>query len=250
MKGFFITATGTDVGKTVVTAALTCVLRQQGFSVGVAKPAASGAVRQADGSLRSEDASLLMAAAGLDEGWRDTVNPYCLEAPLAPATAAELENLSINPALLLERIDQLAAVHDLVLVEGAGGLTTPLCEDYLICDLAKALQLPLLIVAQATLGSVNTALLTAAYAKSQGLQTAALLLNRWPAQPGILEESTLAYMKRLTGLPVWSLLPDIPGLTMTDASLGELPQLAPAAFDLDALLAYGNLERRVDFEQE
>ena len=64
MKGFFITATGTDVGKTVVTAALTCALRQKGFSVGVAKPAASGAVRQANGSLRSEDASLLMAAAG------------------------------------------------------------------------------------------------------------------------------------------------------------------------------------------
>lgn len=238
MKGFFITATGTDVGKTVVTAALTCALRQQGFSVGVAKPAASGAVRQADGSLRSEDASLLMAAAGLDESWRDTVNPYCLEAALAPATAAELENVTIEPSLLLERIGQIADAHDLVLVEGAGGLTTPLCEEYLICDLAKALQLPLLIVAQATLGSVNTALLTAAYAKSQGLHTAALLLNRWPAQPSVLEESTVAYMKRLTGLPVWSFLPDIPSLNMTDASLGELPRLAPAAFDMDALLAY------------
>ncbi|MDD3156955.1 dethiobiotin synthase [Anaeromusa sp.] len=238
MKGFFITATGTDVGKTVVTAALTCALRQQGFSVGVAKPAASGAVRQDDGSLRSEDASLLMAAAGLDESWRDTVNPYCLEAALAPATAAELENVTIEPSLLLERIGQIADAHDLVLVEGAGGLTTPLCEEYLICDLAKALQLPLLIVAQATLGSVNTALLTAAYAKSQGLHTAALLLNRWPAQPSVLEESTVAYMKRLTGLPVWSFLPDIPSLNMTDASLGELPRLAPAAFDMDALLAY------------
>ena len=238
MKGFFITATGTDVGKTVVTAALTCALRQQGFSVGVAKPAASGAVRQADGSLRSEDASLLMAAAGLDESWRDTVNPYCLKAALAPATAAELEKVAIDPAILLDRIGKLSAAHDLVLVEGAGGLTTPLHEDYLICDLAKALQLPLLIVAQATLGSVNTALLTAAYAKSQGLHTAALLLNRWPAQPSVLEESTVAYMKRLTGLPVWSFLPDIPSLNMTDASLGELPRLAPAAFDMDALLAY------------
>ena len=237
MKGFFITATGTDVGKTVVTAALTCALRQQGFSVGVAKPAASGAIRQADGSLRSEDASLLMAAAGLDESWRDTVNPYCLEAALAPATAAELEKVAIDPAILLDRIGKLSAAHDLVLVEGAGGLTTPLHEEYLICDLAKALQLPLLIVAQATLGSVNTALLTAAYAKSQGLNPAALLLNRWPAQPGILEESTIAYMKRLTGLPVWSFLPDIPGLNMADASLGELPQLAPASFNLEALLA-------------
>ena len=238
MKGFFITATGTDVGKTVVTAALTCALRQQGFSVGVAKPAASGAVRQADGSLHSEDASLLMAAAGLDESWRDTVNPYCLKAALAPATAAELEKVAIDPAILLDRIGKLSAAHDLVLVEGAGGLTTPLHEDYLICDLAKALQLPLLIVAQATLGSVNTALLTAAYAKSQSLNPAALLLNRWPAQPSVLEESTVAYMKRLTGLPVWSFLPDIPSLNMTDASLGELPRLAPAAFDMDALLAY------------
>ena len=61
-------------------------------------------VRQADGSLRSEDASLLMAAAGLDESWRDTVNPYCLEAALAPATAAELEQVTIHPEVLLDRI--------------------------------------------------------------------------------------------------------------------------------------------------
>lgn len=237
MKGFFITATGTDVGKTVVTAALACALRQQGRKVGVVKPAASGAVRQADGRLLSEDATFLLRAAGLDESWRPKVNPYCLETALAPAVAAPLEGVTIEPGALSRAVAEMAACHDLVLVEGAGGITAPLWEDYLVSDLARELALPLLIVTQPALGSVNTTLLTVDYARRHGLQPAALLLNRWPAQPGLLEESNLAYMQRLTGLPVWGRLPDIPDLDMAGGRLGSLAAAAQQALDLPALAA-------------
>jgi dethiobiotin synthetase len=161
-RGYFVTATDTGVGKTFVTAALAASLRARGRDVAVFKPVQSGAV--ADDP--SGDAVLLGA---------DCV--YAFSAPLAPLVAARAEGRTIELEPILARAGELARAHDLLLVEGAGGLLVPLADDLDLADLAAALGLPLVIVARAGLGTVNHTLLTIEAARTRGLDVAGVVLN-------------------------------------------------------------------------
>ena len=162
MSGYFIIGTDTGVGKTFVTAALAAALRARGRDVTVFKPVQSGA--SADDS--SGDAALLGA---------DCI--YAFAAPLAPLVAARAEGRAIELELILERARALAHEHELLLVEGAGGLLVPLGEEFNLADLAVALGLPLVVVARAGLGTVNHTLLTIEAARARGLEIAGVVLN-------------------------------------------------------------------------
>ncbi len=161
-RGYFVTATDTGVGKTFVTAALAASLRARGRDVAVFKPVQSGAA--ADDP--SGDAVLLGA---------DCV--YAFSAPLAPLVAARAGGRTIELEPILARAGELAREHDLLLVEGAGGLLVPLADDLDLADLAAALGLPLVIVARAGLGTVNHTLLTIEAARTRGLDVAGVVLN-------------------------------------------------------------------------
>ena len=161
-RGYFVTATDTAVGKTVVTAGLATALRARGRDVAVFKPVQSGAA--ADDP--SGDAALLGA---------DCV--YAFSAPLAPLVAARAEGRTIELAPILARARELAREHEVLLVEGAGGLLVPLAEDLDLADLAVALGLPLVVVARAGLGTVNHTLLTIEAARVRGLELAGVILN-------------------------------------------------------------------------
>jgi dethiobiotin synthetase len=162
VRGFFVTGPDTGVGKTVVTAGLARALRAQERTVAVFKPVQSGAL--ADDP--EGDAALLEAD-----------NVYAFEAPLAPLVAARRDGATIELEPILRRADRLVAVHDIVLVEGAGGLLVPLAGNLLVADLARALGLPLVIVARAGLGTVNHILLTIEAARARDLAVAAVVLN-------------------------------------------------------------------------
>lgn len=161
-RGFFVTATDTGVGKTFVTAALATALRARGRDVAVFKPVQSGATAEDP----SGDAVLLGA---------DCV--YAFAAPLAPLVAARAEGRTIELEPILARARELVREHELLLVEGAGGLLVPLAEDLDLADLALALGLPLVIVARAGLGTVNHTLLTIEAARARGLELAGVVLN-------------------------------------------------------------------------
>ena len=161
-RGYFITATDTGVGKTFVTAGLSAALRARGRDVAVFKPVQSGAL--ADDP--SGDAALLGA---------DCV--YAFRAPLAPLVAARAEGRTIELEPILERARKLEREHDVLLVEGAGGLLVPLADDLDVAGLATALGLPLVVVARAGLGTVNHTLLTIEAAKTRGLEIAGVVLN-------------------------------------------------------------------------
>jgi dethiobiotin synthetase len=161
-RGYFVTATDTGVGKTVVTAALAAVLRENGRDVAVLKPVQSGAL--ADDP--TGDAALLGA---------DCV--YAFEAPLAPQVAAEREGRTIELEPILERARELERDHEILLVEGVGGLLVPLAPGLDVAALASAIGLPLLVVARAGLGTVNHTLLTIEAARSRGLEVAGVILN-------------------------------------------------------------------------
>ncbi|MDP7264407.1 MAG: dethiobiotin synthase, partial [Candidatus Thermoplasmatota archaeon] len=156
MKGFFITGTDTEVGKTLVTAGLVGAISKNGLKVGVMKPVQSGGIIS-EGKLISEDAEILLRASGLDLPM-ELVNPYCFKPAMSPDLAAGKTDVSIE--LIKERLNRLAARVDIVFVEGAGGIASPLLKGWTNGDVAYALSLPVIIVSPQRLGVINHTVLT------------------------------------------------------------------------------------------
>lgn len=237
MRGLFITATDTNIGKTMITGAIAAALKTRGMNVGVFKPLASGAVTDENGKLVANDATFLMRAASIPESLRREVNAVCLAPALTPAVAAKLSKVTIDMEKIITNLLKNAQKYDLVLVEGVGGITAPLWEDYLVVDLIKRLRLPAVIVSEAGLGAINHLLLTDAYAKSHQVEVKGIILNRWEQdKAGILEESNIDYMMRLTGLPLLGKMPLSKTLCVEENCIDGLAAAAKAHLDIDAIL--------------
>lgn len=215
-RGIFVTGTDTGVGKTIVAATLARLLRMNGVSVGVMKPVTSGC-REENGRLVSDDALLLCQAAGIPLS--DDVAPYRLREPLAPADAARIDGVRIDFSALKESFDRLAAEYQYVIVEGAGGLMVPLSGGLLVADLARELELPLLVVARPGLGTINHTVLTCFSAQQLGLQVAGVIVNGMPEQPGLAEKSAPHQIGSLCGasvLGIWPRCSDSDEMEMVD----------------------------------
>lgn len=176
--GLFITGTDTDVGKTYVGSLIARTLRAAGHRTGVYKPAASGCRRQAE-TLISDDAAALWEAAGRP-GTLAQVCPQVFEAPLAPHLAARAEGKRLDPDLLRAGLEFWLEHSDIVLVEGAGGLMSPLGDEEYVADLAYDFGFPLIVVARNALGTINHTLQTliTAAAFRDALDVAGIVLNR------------------------------------------------------------------------
>jgi dethiobiotin synthetase len=225
--GLFITGTDTGVGKTVVTAALAAALRRRNLRVGVMKPVETGCMRDGD-RLVPRDALCLLEASG-SAASLDLVNPYALAEPLAPALAAEVEGIRIDPDRICSCYRQLTAEHDVVLVEGAGGLMVPLSDrgtraghPYTMLDLAAALHLPLVVVARNILGVINHTALTVAVARQQGLVVLGVVLNHPSPETDGATETNAKSLRRWSGTELLAEIPCVPSLDGgTLRSLGE-----------------------------
>lgn len=171
MRGVFVTATDTGVGKTYLSAAIAAELRRQGLSVGVAKPVLTGL-----DDPGPHDHELLGATPAR------TFGP-----PVSPHLAAELAGAELDPAELLANARAAAEGHDAVVVEGVGGLLVPLTRTYDVRDLARDLGLPVVVAARPSLGTINHTRLTLEAAA--GLDVRAVVLTPWPARPTVVEES-------------------------------------------------------------
>ena len=202
MRGLFVTGTDTGVGKTVVTAGLAAALRAAGHHVAVVKPLQSGHRRDDPAG----DAATLQRLGGLEQPLEE-ITPWAFAAPLAPAVAAELEGRSVALGDVVAHVADVAGRHELVLVEGAGGLLVPTGDGWTILDLAQALGLPLLVVARPGLGTVNHTALTVWVGRQAGLAVAGVVLNG-AADPG--DDSTLRnadLIRDLVDVPVLGRLP-------------------------------------------
>jgi dethiobiotin synthetase len=177
-RGFFVTGTGTGVGKTFVTTTLAEQARAAGQRVFAFKPIETGCRRVA-GSLVGEDQELLAKAAG-DWQQDELRHLYCFERPLAPLAAARIEGRTIT----LDRVKSAFArgcdQADYVLVEGAGGWRVPITEHHDMSRLAKATDLPVLIVAMAGLGTINHSVLTVEAVRHDGCAIAGVVLSCRP----------------------------------------------------------------------
>ena len=197
-QGIFITGTGTEIGKTVIAGGFAASLKQSGTNVGVMKPISSG---------DTADAQFLKHAAQVDDEL-SSINPIYLRHPLAPSVAARIENREIDLPCIETAFTALQQKYDFVIVEGVGGIAVPIRDDFLVAHLISRLQLPILIVAQAGLGTLNHALLTVAFAQQFGLQIVGIVLNRRsPETPGLAEATNPVEIEKLTGIPVIGVVP-------------------------------------------
>jgi dethiobiotin synthetase len=211
-----VTGTSTGVGKTVVAAALAVQAAATG-SVVVVKPVQTGIGPGAD---ELGDADVVHALTGC------AVQEFtCLEDPLAPDTAARRRGVRIPPVSeYADRIRVLAAFHDTVIVEGAGGLLVRLdTEGGTLLDLAAELGGEVVVVAAAGLGTLNHAELTVGALRARGIEPSGLVVGSWPAEPGLAETCNLEDLPRVTGVPVLGCIPEGAGALDRDVFRAEAP---------------------------
>ncbi|MCM8794643.1 MAG: adenosylmethionine--8-amino-7-oxononanoate transaminase [Candidatus Omnitrophica bacterium] len=206
-SGLFVTGTDTEIGKTVVTAALAHAFTRRGMRVGVMKPVASGCFRK-NGELVSQDAVLLAKASRTTDPL-SSVCPYRFEPPVAPAAALNgIQEISLEK--IRKKFEESARRHDIVLVEGIGGLLVPLDREKTVLDMAKALRLPVLVVARAGLGTINHTLLTLQTARAAGLEVIGVVLNGFSARPGLAEKTNPRIIHSFGRVPIVGRIPRLP----------------------------------------
>lgn len=210
LRGLFVTGSDTGIGKTSVAAAILARLRAEGVRVGAYKPAVSGADRGDSGRLVWGDVVRLRAAletmeADCPDDW---ISPQRFLAPLAPHLAAREEGREVDERLLEGGLDVWRGRVDAVVVEGAGGLMSPLGDRLLNADLARRFGWPVVIVSRRGLGAINQALLTVDASRNRGLAVAAVVLNAGPSEScdGATDPSVSSNARELRrwlpGLPV------------------------------------------------
>ncbi len=196
-KGVVVTGTDTGVGKTWVAVRLIRALRRYGHTVCPLKPVESGCL-ESDGGLLAQDAEALREAAGLER--LEAVVRFKLRAPLAPVLAAEREGVPVALQDLLEFCRRPDGVR---VIEGAGGWRSPLARDGDLRDLAAALELPVLVVAEDRLGAINHTLLTCeAVKQTSHCRLAGVVLNRRQPEAGTYGNFQVL-QRRLRRIPVW-----------------------------------------------
>jgi dethiobiotin synthetase len=205
VRGVFVTGTDTGAGKSIVAAAICAALTARGERVAAFKPVVTG-LDEPPGEW-PPDHELLASVASAGQSPVE-VAPYRFGPAASPHLAAALEGASIDRSLLLEAAATASAGADVLVVEGVGGLLVPLCDDYLVRDLAAELGLPLIVAARPGLGTINHTLLTAQAARAAGMAPAGIVLTPWPARPSAVEASNRATIERLAAAPV-SVLPRV-----------------------------------------
>jgi dethiobiotin synthetase len=201
MRGLFVTGTDTEIGKTVVAAAITAAIAAGGAPVGAFKPVVTGTDDEPDDG-KPRDHELLALCAGMQP--RD-VAPYTFGPAVSPHLAAELAEVAIDPDVLVEAALRNGEGRTLI-AEGVGGLMVPLTLDgYLVRDLAVALGLRVVVVARPGLGTINHTLLTLQSARAAGLHVAGVVITPWPEDPTPMQRSNANTIAVLGGVEVATL---------------------------------------------
>ena len=218
-KGYFVTATGTDVGKTFITALLVKKWRDSGIDAGYYKAALSGAELR-DGKWVAGDADYVKRTANLSDTQEQLVS-YVYKEAVSPHLAARKEGNPVELAKVKADFDAACTRHEFVFAEGSGGIICPIRYDdqkIFLVDIMKTLDLPLVIVTTAALGSINACVLTVEYARSRGLAVRGLIVNRYGSSGNLeMEEDNIRMMQDLTGLEVIAKVKD------GDTDLGVQP---------------------------
>ncbi|HEX3736609.1 MAG TPA: dethiobiotin synthase [Solirubrobacterales bacterium] len=211
-RGLFVTATGTEVGKTVVAAVLARTLADEGKRVAVFKPTLTGMdefpsydeATAAESAADLPDQAVLRVAARSSQS-DDEIVPYRFDPPMSPHLAAGLAGEEIDPEQVMRAARAAADGVDAIVCEGVGGLLVPLSPSWTVRSFAVELGYPVVVVSPPGLGAINHALLTVESARSVGLEVAAIVLNPWPEDPTQIEADNRETIAALSGTPVLTL---------------------------------------------
>ncbi len=208
-KGLFITAIGTDVGKTYVTGLLVKRLRDAKLNAGYYKAALSGAERQSDGSLLPGDAAFVAKLAGINEAPQSLVS-YIYEEAVSPHLAALREGNPLEMSKVEADYQAALAKYDYLTMEGSGGIICPIRWDetqhILLEDILKTLKLGVLVISNAVLGSINSCVLTISYLRQREIPVRGIILNNYDADD-FMQIDNKRMMEALTGVPVLACVP-------------------------------------------
>lgn len=190
-RGIFIVGTDTDAGKTFATAGLTYALKQNKKDVIPYKPVQSGG---------NGDTKFYKKMADLDYSIED-MNTYTFKGAVSPHLACKLENKKINKEHILNHYKRLINSHDYVIVEGAGGIVVPLVDnEYYVYNLIKDLNLEVVIVARAGVGTINHTVLTNEFLKKHGIKVKGIIINQYNNK--FYEDDNIKQIKELTNLEI------------------------------------------------
>lgn len=214
MSGLFITSTGTEIGKTLVTAALCWQLRAHNKPVAALKPVISGIEQDA---MAGTDTAIIADGLGLPltADTVDQISPFRFKAPLAPAMAAKLEGRTLDYDAVIRCCRDALAANPYTLVEGVGGSFVPMTDDKLVADWMSDMGLPSVLVTGSYLGTISHTIATIDAMRTRGLETKAIVMSESPALPNSTHpnlQETGDQVSRWTGLPV-TIIPRLEGET-------------------------------------
>jgi len=213
LKSIFITGTDTDVGKTYITAGLGVVLQKMGVDVGVMKPFAAGSAQKK--GYKSEDIEILSRAAQVYDP-ENLVNPQFFPISASPYTA--WKRLKTKPKIptILSSFKKLSKLHDMILVEGMGGIMTPILKDYYITNLIKEMKIPTVIVVRSKVGTVNHTIMTVKMCEKYKIPIKGIIINNFDT--GYPVKELTSDLENLTNVPVLGSIPFIKDMSNTSLS--------------------------------
>jgi dethiobiotin synthetase len=232
--GVFITGTDTGVGKTLVAAGLVAALKDRLIDVGVMKPLESGGPSFGSAPI-PRDAIYLKEIAGVRDDL-NLINSYCFQAPLAPGVAAEQEGVKVDLPRIERMYKKLKGRHQFMVVEGAGGLLVPIAQGVFLPDLIKLLDLPLILVARSSLGTINHTLLSLYYCQQEGLTVKGVIMSKSTPETDPSEASNAQVIAECSAVPLLGTFPYLKDYAGVKGNRVFLAQIFTEYMDMEKLL--------------
>ena len=203
MNSIFVTGSDTDVGKTFVTAGLAVTLRKMGIDVGIMKPFAAGSPQKK--GFKSEDVEILSKAAQVSDS-ENLMNPQFFKMAASPYTASKDLKVKVRVDLVLSNFKKLSKLHSMLLVEGMGGIMTPILKNYFVSDLIKEMRLPVVIVTRTKIGTVNHTIMTCKMCEKYKIPIKGIIINNFDSE-GYKVKTLKRDLGNLTGVPILGAIP-------------------------------------------
>ncbi|PRR85183.1 dethiobiotin synthase [Clostridium luticellarii] len=208
-KAVYVVGTDTEIGKTLVTGALVYILCKNGFKAAYFKAALSGA-KSIHGGIVPGDTEFVCSIAGIDEKYED-LTPYIYRTAVSPYLASKIENKPIDIKIIQHKFNNLKERYDYIICEGSGGVTCPITDAdgriYTLDNLIKDMDMDVVLVARAGLGTINHTLLTVDYLKNRDISIKGIIINGY--KDNMLCRDNIKMIENMTDIPILGIMPFI-----------------------------------------